>query len=82
MARKTARQKAQEDLDLANRVLDKAEKRAARANEDLKTSEERYAGLLKAKQEEADTANADLRDAQDRAKFLASHPALKDDTLL
>lgn len=86
-ARKTARERAQDELDTAERVLARAKKRAESTAEDLKVSAERYEALLVGKREEAEWAATALQEAQERRDFLASHPALKaekagDDTLL
>jgi hypothetical protein len=78
MARKTAKQRAQEDLDLAERIQVKADARAAKATEDLKEATDRYAALLETKKAEADTAAAAKKDADQRVKFLKTHPALND----
>jgi hypothetical protein len=77
-ARKTAKQRAQEELDLAERIQERAEKRNTTATEDLERYEERHERLLAAKTEERDTAATALQEANDRVAFLKTHPALND----
>jgi hypothetical protein len=78
--RKTEAQRAQENLDLAKRIQEKAVVRAAKTKEDAEASEKRYAELLEGKKAEAAAAEQALTDANNRVTFLSSHPSLAETT--
>src|SRR5690349_17602946 len=77
--RKTAKQKAQEELDLAVRVLDRAKARKERVDSENGALVEKYERLAAEKKAEITKADTDLRDAQRRVEFLGTHPDLNDD---
>jgi len=76
--RKTAKQKAQEELDLATRIQEKATAREAKASADLTETKARHEKILKAKETEAAAAKTAKTEADQRVKFLKTHPALND----
>jgi hypothetical protein len=80
--RKTAREKAQAELDLAKRIQEKATARNLKASKDLEETRARHEKIMQAKEAEAAAAKTAKDDADQRVTFLASHPALsggKDD---
>ena len=80
--RKTVKQRAQEQLDLSERILERAEKRSTTADKDLEEARARYVTLTKVKEEEAAAARTALTEAQGRVEFNASNPALTGEELL
>lgn len=76
--RKTAKDKAQEELDLAKRIQQKAEARNKKAHEDLEAYNKRAEKTAAAKQAEATAAKTAKDEADQRVKFLSTHPALND----
>ena len=77
--RKTAKQKAQEDLDTAVRVLSRAKKRKERVDAENGTLVDKYERLAVEKRTEiADAAEA-VKAAERRVEFLGTNPDLNDD---
>ena len=76
--RKTAKEKAQDELDLAKRIQEKADARNLKAHKDLEAYNERAKKTAAAKQDEATAAKTAKDEADQRVKFLSTHPALND----
>jgi hypothetical protein len=77
--RKTPKQRAQEDFDLAVRVLDRAKTRKEKVDAENGALVEKYERLAKEKRDEITKATADVTAAQKRVEFLGTHPDLNDD---
>jgi hypothetical protein len=77
--RKTPKQRAQEDLDISVRVLERAKARKERVDSENGALVEKYQRLAAEKQAEIGKAAEDLRAAQSRVAFLGTHPDLNDD---
>jgi hypothetical protein len=77
--RKTPKQKAQEEFDLAVRVLERAKARKAKVDEQNGTLVEKYERLADEKREEIVKADGGVKAAQKRVAFLGTHPDLSDD---
>lgn len=74
--RKTPAERAQEDYDVALRVLKAAEARAERTKADAEAADEKYTALIEARKADASKAAEDLLSAQRRVAFLGTHPDL------
>jgi len=77
--RKTPKQRAQEDLDVAVRVLEKAKDRKRRVDAENGALVEKYERLAKEKADEIVKADEDVKAAQRRVAFLGTHPDLADE---
>jgi hypothetical protein len=77
--RKTPRQRAQEEFDLAVRVLERAKARKAKVDAENEALVEKYERLAQEKRDEITKAAEDLKAAQRRVEFLGTHPDLNDD---
>jgi hypothetical protein len=80
--RKTAKQRAQEELDLAVRVLERAKARNEKVSSENDALVEKYERLAQEKKDEKEKAAADLQAAQRRVEFLGTNPDLDDETLI
>jgi hypothetical protein len=76
--RKTPKQRAQDDLDLAVRVLERARARKAKVDAENGALVEKYERLATEKRDEIGKADEDLKAAQRRVEFLGTHPDLNE----
>ena len=73
---KTPAERAQEDLDVATRVLEKTAARADRATKAYEKAKADAEARVTKTEIESDKANVDLAAAKKRVAFLSSHPDL------
>jgi len=74
--RKTPAQRAQEDVDTAQRVLDAARKRKEKVDQENPILVEKYGRLLDEKRQEILDTDAAVNAAEKRVAFLSAHPDL------
>jgi chromosome segregation ATPase len=77
--RKTPKQRAQEDLDTAVRMLNRAKERKEKVDAENSALAEKYERLVQDKRDEIVKAAEDLKALQKRVEFLGTHPDLNDD---
>ena len=77
--RKTAKQRAQEELDTAVRVLERAKARHEKVQAENDALIEKYRRLADEKEAEKETAEEAFKAAQRRVEFLGTNPDLDGD---
>ena len=76
---KTPRERAQEDLDTASRVLERANARVERVEKENPPLIEKYKEQAEKKQAEIERAREERAAARRRVEFLGTHPDLNDE---